>query len=296
MASSSPPQKIIVFGFPHCGTTIFRNIMGHIEDVDEMYCESRTAFKNTNKPFVVTKYPFTWDQFFRDEYKDYIKIFIIRNPLWIFSSLNKRFQGNIPADHNMYSFFQVAYRFVKYTDNPIPNTYLIRYEDMFHDNFAEIRRVFDAIGLKYTDDIFDNSKYENVANISPGKKQVTPTEMPQHNDHNAYRAYQVNQPFVNNNDMSKLQLNHHQKYTLRTHPEVKRIYPEIDSLVEKLNRMEKEAAEMRQKEAKEKAKEDEAKKEEGKEEEKEEAKGEEEKEAKGEEEKEAKGEEEKEEE
>lgn len=227
-----PTQKILLFGFPHTGTTIFRNIMGHIEDVDEMLCESRTAFKATDKPFIVVKYPFTWDQFFRDEYKDYIKIFVVRNPLWVFSSLNKRFSNNIPADHNMWSYFAVLNNFVKYKENPIPNTYLIRYEDMFDDNYAAMRSIFDQIGLTYTDRIFNNTEFTNIAQSTSG---AIPVEEPEHTNHNMYRAYQVNQPFVNNNTMDKLSLNNAQKHTFKTHPLVQKIYPEVADILKTMD-------------------------------------------------------------
>ena len=222
------PQKIIIFGFPHSGTTIFRNIMGHIDNVEEMLCESRQAFKPTDKPYIVVKYPFTWDQFFKDEYKDYIKIFVIRNPLWIFSSLNKRFNNNIPSDHNMFSYFQVLKNYVKYMKEPIPNTHLIRYEDMFDNNHAAMRSIFDKIGLEYTDRIFQNKEYKNVANHNNQQQsKEVPDKDPGHRCHDAHRIYQINQPFVNNNFPEKLDLNAWQKQLLQDNLLVKEIYPEV---------------------------------------------------------------------
>lgn len=235
----SPTQKIIIFGFPHTGTTIFRNILGHCDDVDEMLRESNTAFKETNKKFVVCKFPFTWDQFLGDEYKDYVKIFIVRNPLWVFSSLNKRFSNNIPADHNMYSYFRVLDTFLRATKNQVPNTYLVRYEDMFDNNYAAMRNVFDSIGVEYTDRIFQNTEFKNVANFIAGASNTIPTEEPEHTSHNSYRAYQVNQPFVNNNTLDKLQLNHVQKHTLTTHPTVLQIYPDIKDTLRQFEQQER---------------------------------------------------------
>jgi len=220
-------QKIIIFGFPHTGTTILRNIMGHIEDVDEMICESRIAFKQTNKKFVVCKFPFTWSQFFKDEYKDYIKILIVRNPLWVFSSLNKRFSNNIPADHNMYSYFDVLNHFNRVTKEPLPNTYLLRYEDMFDNNYAALKNIFDQIGMTYTEQIFQNTKFKNIANYVDGTSLDVPDEKPENKNHDIYRAYQVNQPFVNNNTLDKLDLNGIQTHMLCTNNEVLQIYPDI---------------------------------------------------------------------
>ena len=32
-------NKIIIFGFPHCGTTILKSIIGHIDEVQEIIHE-----------------------------------------------------------------------------------------------------------------------------------------------------------------------------------------------------------------------------------------------------------------
>ena len=93
-------QKILICGFPHCGTSILKSIIGHIEDVEEIYNETTVITKNSAKKFILGKFPFALDSFFDEKYKDYIKIFIIRNPLFVFSSLNKRFNYKIPNDHN----------------------------------------------------------------------------------------------------------------------------------------------------------------------------------------------------
>ena len=89
------PQKIIIFGFPHSGTSILKSLIGHIDDVDEIYQESNIINQFTNKKFILCKHPFTESSFFNKDYKDYIKIFIIRNPLFVFSSLNKRYNYKI---------------------------------------------------------------------------------------------------------------------------------------------------------------------------------------------------------
>ena len=123
-------SKIIIFGFPHCGTTILKTIIGHIDNVDEVigeiYSNNKEKHEYTDdeikngiykcskgnyankyvddnvinkdlinaytlspNKFIVCKTPFIYNKF-TDVYNDYIKIFIIRNPLWIYSSLNKR--------------------------------------------------------------------------------------------------------------------------------------------------------------------------------------------------------------
>ena len=96
-------KKIIIFGFPHSGTTILRNIISHIENVYEIVDEVsliNDKIDYTNYKFVLCKYPYLINENeLLTTYYDYIKIFIIRNPLYVFSSLNKRFE-NKPLDNN----------------------------------------------------------------------------------------------------------------------------------------------------------------------------------------------------
>jgi len=40
-------QKIIICGFPHSGTTILKSIMGHIDEIDEIYEETQKINKET---------------------------------------------------------------------------------------------------------------------------------------------------------------------------------------------------------------------------------------------------------
>ena len=45
-------QKIIIFGFPHTGTSILKSIIGHCENVEEIINESITISKITKKDFI----------------------------------------------------------------------------------------------------------------------------------------------------------------------------------------------------------------------------------------------------
>ena len=133
------PTKIIVFGFPHCGTTILKNIIGHIDNVEEIIKEKIIILdtdRKTDKKYILCKHPFFGDSnhFFTDKYKDYIKIFIIRDPMWVFSSLNKRCSYKIPANHSIERYIKTCQYFIKYSETPIENLYLLRYEDMFDEN------------------------------------------------------------------------------------------------------------------------------------------------------------------
>ena len=218
-------QKILINGFPHCGTSILKSILGHVEDVDEIYHESICIDKTSNSRFVLCKSPYTYSSFFSENYKDYIKIFIIRNPLFVFSSLNKRFDYNIPNECNFDVYIDTIKMFIKYTNNPEKNIYTIKYEDLFENNFHKLKEIFNNIGFKYDDNIFDNSKYTNV--IIPGVKLVD--KQPKNTDHGEYRTWQINQPFISNNDISKIDLNNKQKEEIINNSDVLQIYPDINS-------------------------------------------------------------------
>ena len=217
-------QKILICGFPHCGTSILKSIIGHIEDVEEIYNEITVITKKSDKKFILGKWPFTHDDFFGKKYKDYIKIFIIRNPLFVFSSLNKRFNYKIPNDHNFVCYINTLTKFIKYKTNPEKNIYTIRYEDLFKNNYDELKKILNDIGFQYDDSIFDNSKYTNVLN---GARLLD--KKPQNNDHKHYRTWQINQPFISNNDISKLDLNEDQIEKIVNNQYVLQIYPDIKS-------------------------------------------------------------------
>ena len=155
-------QKILICGFPHCGTSILKSIIGHVKDVEEIYQESCVINKVSNKKFILCKWPFTQSNFFSENYKDYIKIFITRNPLFVFSSLNKRFNYKIPNNHNFNQYINNLKEFIKYKNNPEKNIYTIKYEDLFKNEYHEFKNILNNIGIQYEDDIFDNSKYSNV--------------------------------------------------------------------------------------------------------------------------------------
>ena len=64
-------QKIIICGFPHCGTSIVKSIIGHIDSVEEIIHETVYIDIETDKEFILCKCPFTFENFFEKEYDDY---------------------------------------------------------------------------------------------------------------------------------------------------------------------------------------------------------------------------------
>ena len=218
------PQKILICGFPHSGTSILKSILGHIEDVEEIQEECKMINKSSNKQYILCKWPFTDNAFFSKEYNDYIKIIIIRNPIFVFSSLNMRFNYKIPSDHSFNEYVNTIKKFINYRTNFTKNIYTIRYEDLFENDFYKIKEIINNIGMKYDDSIFENTKYRNV--ITTGVKLVD--KKPKNTDHALYRTWQINQPFISNNDISKLNLSEIQKEQLMD-SNILQLYPDIRS-------------------------------------------------------------------
>jgi len=217
-------QKILITGFPHCGTTILKSVIGHIDDVEEIYNETDFINIISKKKFILCKWPFIKEKFFDKIYEDYIKIFIIRNPLFVFSSLNKRFEN---TDYKIkgwindyYIYIRTLKKFIKYKTNPVKNIYTIKYEDLFKDNFKELKKILDNIGFNYNETIFDNNKYNNISH--EGVKLVD--KKPNDTNHETFRTWQINQSFISKNDFSKIYLTNNQKEKLINNPYVLHLY------------------------------------------------------------------------
>lgn len=214
-------QKVIIFGFPHSGTSILKSIIGHCDNVEEVINETNTIKKSSEKDFIVCKYPHTLDSFFTSKYDDYIKIFIVRDPRFVFSSLNKRLNYNLNNFHSIQQYIKTIKNFSKNLITPREDIYCLKYEELFDDNFKVLRDLFDSIGFKYTDKVFDNSQYEN--SIHKGSK--IPKELPENKDHLRYRMYQINQKFQNMNDPNKIDLKKEQLDELTHNEFINVVYP-----------------------------------------------------------------------
>lgn len=224
------PIKILICGYSHCGTTILKSIIGHIEEVEEIIDECDKLPKNisTDKKYILFKFPQAREIFFSEKYKDYIKIFIIRNPLFVFSSINKRKNHyNLSDYHSIEKYIKVVEMFLKYKKKQKKNIYTIKYEDLFENNFHNLKEILNSIGMNYSNDIFDNTKYSNYSHT--GIKIVE--EKPKNTEHKIYRTWQINQPFTSKNNISKLDLSDKQKKILVENPYILQLYPDINSMI-----------------------------------------------------------------
>lgn len=204
-------NKIIVCGFPHCGTSILKSVIGHCEEV----CEIIKEKKHIEQPSVSHKYTLCKDPFplsSKFDYSDYTKIMIMRNPVYVFSSLNRRFDREIgrtclPDNHSIESYIQALSIFDEINSGE-NNFHKLIYSQIFENDFLEIRKLLDSLDLNYDDKIFDNSLWFNriICRDVWSKKDgiISPKK------HAAYRTYQINQPFSNKNDSDKIHLSEQQ--------------------------------------------------------------------------------------
>ena len=199
------------------------------EIVDEIANIDDNNIDYINYDFVLCKWPYLINENeLLTKYSDYIKIFIIRNPLYVLSSLNKRFKYDSLAfdgNHNIDKYMDTVKQFNIFKDaKNIDNLFLIKYEDIFECNYKNLKYIFDKIGLNYNDHIFDNSKYINKVQFQ--NNSIIPKTIPSNYNHTEYRLFQINQQFENNNDNNKLDLTKEQYHILTTDINILITYPE----------------------------------------------------------------------
>lgn len=232
-------KKIIISGFPHCGTTILKSIIGHIDEVHEIYEETdKINLNNCNKKFIVCKYPKYNPKFLSEQYNDYIKIFIIRNPLYVFSSLNRRFDINYHSVHTYHSieeYIEYVSVFSELVSNKKKNVYTIKYEDMFKNDFLHLKNIFNNIGMKYDNCIFDNTKYINYCDKKKTHVKEKDVKGEMGKSHKDYRIMQINKPFVSNNHISKITITKRQLNKIINNINILKLYPGILNFISQHN-------------------------------------------------------------
>ena len=129
-------------------------------------------------------------------------------------------------NHNFDVYVNTLKKFIKYKNNPKKNIYTIKYEDLFENNYGGLKGILNDIGFQYNDSIFDNCKYTNIHYT----KVKLLDKKPQNNNHNHYRTWQINQPFISNNDISKIDLSKDQIEKIVNNQYVLQIYPDINSV------------------------------------------------------------------
>jgi hypothetical protein len=205
-------KRILVTGFPHCGTSILKSKLGECKNVYEQIDESvfpieeeYEQYLNSDREFFLWKDPIIRFDLkragFGDKentpYKNDIIIVILRNPYYALTTLLKRYRYPYESETHMINEYMISARlFLEAKHSNFENVYCIRYEDLFLDNQKEIKGIMDCIGLEYEDDIFDkktkNYSMKKDAGLFPPLQGIDTGAY-------EYRNYQINQPFENFN-------------------------------------------------------------------------------------------------
>lgn len=238
-------NNIIIYGFSHNGTSILKSIFGHIENVFEIFKETNIIsedniniakkYKNKNTILIKTTHSKLSHNFFDNIlYKDYIKIFIIRNPIYVFSSLNKRSNYNISEIHSIQNYIDIAKKFIELQNDDRLNKsiFLIKYEDLFINNYENLTNIIKNIKfLNFNDEIYNNKLYKNYINENIEIPKNEPLNQLAGLNHAKFRTFQINQNFENMNDINKIDLTVEQKKILKSDPTIKILYPDINDLI-----------------------------------------------------------------
>lgn len=180
-------KKIIVFGFPHSGTTILKELINRCNNAEAF--EKETIFFEsfkTSSDFKCIKTPFFFEGIHSNYYSDSIKIFILRNPLFSFSSIHRRTGVFQPKLHTLEDWKNTANNWIIKT---VKDCHYVLYEDLFYNNNKEVKRIFKSIGLEFDDGIFSGNEIDtSIIEIN----------------HSEFRKMQINSKFKNMNTAEKI--------------------------------------------------------------------------------------------
>lgn len=215
-------RRILVTGFPHCGTSILKTKLGECSNVYEQINESiepesieLNKFRNSDKQFFLWKDPILRGglstQGFSTKphsfYKNDIIICIIRNPYNVFTSQIKRGLNPFKTfEHTYQNYLDAGKSFLDAMDGKYKDVYCIRYEDMFINEYENLKSIMNQIGLVYNENIFNTkSKIYSVGDYF--LKEEFPKEKPNPRQRpGRYRYWQINQEFKNFNETAEIDI------------------------------------------------------------------------------------------
>lgn len=187
-------MKILVTGYHHSGTSILRKIIGNHKDIADIWLEvnkNQILYNKYPEKFVVMKAP-NLNRFILAACRNLenLKVIaILRDPRDCFVSLNQRHSGH-------YSFAEIKQTWIECVKYCLdistwPHGRLVRYEDLFKNNYEEIKKIIEFIGLDYYEEIIT----KNTERKAPICRGGVPDKEPPRTQQPFFRSYQINQPF-----------------------------------------------------------------------------------------------------
>lgn len=226
-------MKIIVVGFPHCGTSILKCKLGDARDCFDIHREMSkisaadlVAAKKRNISHVVTKFPSIppeletcgFDLSKSKTYSDYKVVFIIRDPRYCFTSIKQR-GLNVHTVHrtNIATYHKTIAMFDRLRTSPMPNVFTITYEELFTPALEDLMH---GLGLQPPESL-ESREESKGQHYSLG--YALPSVEPPRKTHDAFRTWQINQPFRNMN--TNIDLTEKELEEIYKSPVVCKMYP-----------------------------------------------------------------------
>tara|TARA_R110000744_G_scaffold157499_11_gene273345 strand:- start:1090 stop:1794 length:705 start_codon:yes stop_codon:yes gene_type:complete len=224
-------NKIVVVGFPHCGTTILRKLIGNSPEVHDIQHETLTIpnidIKEEN---AVIKFPCDDIDSWLGNYTDFKVVAIIKSPFDVFGSINRRFNGQGSVGHTIPDWDKYAKSFIKHTEKPVDNLYGVRYEDLFTNSYEQVQNIYKFLGLQFNEDIITTKR-----DVYMSPCVDIPLEQPQDCTngvrHAQYRTWQTNQLFKNKTGESREYLSDEQEEIISSLETTKKLKYYVDTRV-----------------------------------------------------------------
>lgn len=194
--SGSSCRLIQVYGFPHCGTSIVRKIVGNHSKVLDIPRETaaprarhrlREASRNGMIGVVAKTVERGRIDLNRLDGADRV-LLVIRNPEDVVSSLLLRAPSGDP-EAVFESWLLYASDYLIFEN---PRVKRLRYEDLFDSDWATLREVFAFLGLEWDPLVVEGNSQRRV----PIHFSTVPEVEPDRRDHEAFRSWQINQDFI----------------------------------------------------------------------------------------------------
>jgi hypothetical protein len=201
-------MKVLVCGaFPHSGTTVLqvvmrrcRNVFAPPGETETMTDDVALAWAASGKEHLVLKTPWASRRALGSAFDGWTKVVILRDPRYIFSSLNRRFhrpgQGvpTLPLGHRVGDYAECLERVCRVGHRR--DVIVVKYDDLFDTGSCQgLAHLLDSLGMDHVQGV----AFQGSATGQP----FTP---PPPSIHVEYRSWQVSRPVRNMNDPDRIDL------------------------------------------------------------------------------------------
>jgi len=213
---------VLIYGWPHSGTTITTKIIQSYDNVcgmkgAELKAVTSVQFRNAERrgcTHVVVKWP--WDM--TDEiiasktYENYLKIVLVRNPYWIFSSINRRLMLSQKQKLN-YTFaiwersaLHFKEKSVAKQTNSWETIIYLQYEHLFTQIDESLLQISNKFGLHMSEHKVRMLKAGNVHDSRSTHKKLSKKRGLNRSEFHHLRYSQIEAKLQNMNQVQKLWL------------------------------------------------------------------------------------------